>query len=83
MRVGAQIPNAETTILLTDGSSKQASDKPSLVLVVDDVADTYGELRAKGLTFVQEPTSAPWSNGRTFSLLRDPDGNVVLIGEES
>jgi catechol 2,3-dioxygenase-like lactoylglutathione lyase family enzyme len=42
----------------------------------DDPKGTYEDLRAKGVEFVQEPTSADWG---TFAIFKDADGNVFVL----
>jgi predicted enzyme related to lactoylglutathione lyase len=42
----------------------------------DDVQATYRQLRARGVEFLEEPQSQPWGE---FVMLRDPDGNQLLL----
>ena len=77
-----QIPGADTAVLLTERSNERPAGKPALVLVVDDVTGTFRRLAAKGAMFTQEPTSAPWNADQTFALLRDSEGNTIMIGSE-
>jgi lactoylglutathione lyase len=77
-----QIPGADTAALLTEKSSDKEPDKPSLVLVVDDVIDVHKALAAKNVRFTQEPTPAPWNKNQLFALLQDSEGNIVMIGSE-
>ncbi len=76
------LPGAETAILLTPRNGNEISDRPSLVLAVDDVTNTYRELQAKGVQFTQSPTRAPWKSGESFALFRDSEGNTILIGSD-
>ena len=46
-------------------------------LVADDVKATCQELKAKGVTLVQEPKDADWG---TFAMIADPDGNTFVLG---
>ncbi len=47
-------------------------------LFADDVMATAKELKAKGVTFVQEPQKADWG---TSAIIADPDGNQFVLGE--
>jgi len=43
----------------------------------DDVRATYRQLRQRGVEFLGEPKDEPWG---TFVMLKDPDGNQLVIG---
>ena len=51
-----------------------------LVLAVNSVDDSYRELRDKGVEFPQQPAPASWEPGQTYALLRDSEGNTVMLG---
>ncbi|MEJ2188640.1 MAG: glyoxalase superfamily protein [Acidobacteriota bacterium] len=51
----------------------------NIVFVSDDVEETYRELVARGVEFVQEPKKADWGTAAVF---RDPDGNSFVISSE-
>jgi len=46
-------------------------------LRVDDLAATYVELRAKGVTFTAPPEKQPW--GGSLAHFKDPDGNILTL----
>src|SRR5690606_25397426 len=48
------LPGAETAILLTPRQGNDPTDRPCLVMAVDDVAITFEELQAKGVQFTQK-----------------------------
>jgi lactoylglutathione lyase len=73
------VPGAETHILLTHRTTEAESEMPCLVLIADDVADTYRKLTARGVTFTKEPGKAPWNPTQTFAQLRDSEGNQIVI----
>lgn len=77
-----RIPGAETAALLTKRTDDQQTETPILVFIVDDVAATYNELKAKGVTFTQEPTEAQWNKGQKFALLIDSEDNTIMIGSD-
>lgn len=79
-----EIPGARTKVLLTrkaDGESRNGA--PSLVLTVDDVHALCRELNEKGVEFTTEPQTAPWDEGEVYAVLRDSEGNLVMIGTKS
>jgi catechol 2,3-dioxygenase-like lactoylglutathione lyase family enzyme len=58
---------------------KRAQDEGGmhgLGLNVDDCEKTYGELRAKGVEFMQEPSRRPYG---TEALCRDNSGNWLVL----
>ncbi len=46
---------------------------------VDDIQETYAELKEKGVEFVKEPAQEEW--GGWFATFKDPDGNYLQIFE--
>lgn len=79
-----KIPGSQTKILLTRKIDEQASHGvPSLVLTVDDVFKSYQALKDKGVVFTKEPAGAPWDDGEVYAILRDSEGNLVMLGTES
>jgi predicted enzyme related to lactoylglutathione lyase len=74
------LPGAETAIVLTQRDNELINEVPSLVLAVDDVESTFDELRAKGVAAIHPPRPAPWNPEQNFALLRDSEGNTILIG---
>lgn len=43
---------------------------------VDDCKATFGQLRARGVEFIQEPNPVPWGIDAAF---RDPSGNHIRV----
>ena len=60
---------------------KQVVGKPqSITLHVTDITAVYQDLKAKGVTFVQEPDTQPWG---TFATIEDSEGNHLLLVQTS
>lgn len=65
------------------GTAELPSDAPSqdrvvLSMGVDEVDQTYAQLRERGVTFLNEPHDQPnW--GIRVVHLRDPDGNLIEL----
>jgi len=69
---------AETmVVLLKQLDHKPNTSVPALVLVADNVQETYDELKAKGVEFAQPPKKASWGE---HAILKDSEGNLVLFG---
>lgn len=51
-----------------------------LVVACDDIQATYDDLKARGVTFDGPPDKTPWG---TFATLRDPDGNSLVLHEDT
>jgi predicted enzyme related to lactoylglutathione lyase len=72
-----QVPGGETMVVLFHKPDHRPDEVPALVFVVDSVEGTYRELAKKGVEFVQPPKKAQWGES---AILRDPEGNLVLLG---
>ncbi|MET0272550.1 MAG: VOC family protein [Phenylobacterium sp.] len=75
-----EIPGAETRIVFTKRADVTPSSEPDLILVCDDVEESFRALSAKGVDFTQEPTDAPWRPGERYALFRDSEENLVMLG---
>jgi catechol 2,3-dioxygenase-like lactoylglutathione lyase family enzyme len=51
----------------------------ALTLDVGDMAAVHADLKAKGVTFVQEPDVQPWG---TFAIIQDSEGNHLILVEQ-
>jgi catechol 2,3-dioxygenase-like lactoylglutathione lyase family enzyme len=60
-----------------DGHEDRIGSFSSISFVADDVEATCRELKARGVTFVQEPEKADWG---TAAIIADPDGNQFVVG---
>ena len=66
-------PGSACSIVIGDGVTKQEPGSvDGLLLAVKDIAQTYSELRQKGVA-VTEPKMQPW--GSLHADFDDPDGN--------
>lgn len=75
-----EIPGSPTRILFERRPDEAPGEQPSLNLVVENVDAAYAALLAKGVVFDQDPIDAPWAPGERYALLRDSEGNLILIG---
>ena len=57
-----------------------AGSLQGLVLTSSDNWADYKVFRERGVEFVGPPEAQPW--GRTETLLRDPDGNSLVLQQE-
>jgi predicted enzyme related to lactoylglutathione lyase len=55
--------------------------EPVIYLHVRDVDRAYRDLKAKGVTFQQEPQDMPWNH--RVAILRDPEGRMVMLAQLS
>ena len=51
----------------------------ALTFEVSDIAALYQELKAKGVTFLEEPDVQPWG---TFAAIQDSEGNSLILVEQ-
>jgi predicted enzyme related to lactoylglutathione lyase len=76
---------AETEIVLYlpdqnwEHYSQVVGKSQALTFNVTDMAALHGELKAKGVTFVQEPDTQPWG---TYAIIEDSEGNHLLLVEQ-
>lgn len=77
-----ELPGAETKILFTRRNDETPNDVPSLIFVTGDVEARYETLKKKGVVFTQAPSQAAWNPEETFALLRDSEGNTILLSSQ-
>jgi catechol 2,3-dioxygenase-like lactoylglutathione lyase family enzyme len=51
----------------------------ALTFEVSDIAALHEDLKAKGVTFLQEPDLQPWG---TFATIQDSEGNSLILVEQ-
>jgi predicted enzyme related to lactoylglutathione lyase len=78
--VELELAGAETRVVFTKRPNDAPSAEPDLILICDDVEESFRALSAKGVAFTQEPTEAPWRPGERYALFRDSEGNLVMLG---
>lgn len=73
-------PGADVPLVLAHGfghwTPERVGGYVGLILSVDDMASTYENLKAQGVTFASEPEGSPWG---IFAEMKDPDGNVFVL----
>ncbi len=71
---------SSTALILTHGygnwSPEKVGGNTGLMFNVEDIASTYKDLKAKGVTFLSEPNAQPYG---TDVQARDPDGNIFVL----
>ena len=72
------IPGAETWIALftPEGHENRIGGFQPMTFWSDDVFSTCNQLKAKGVTFAEEPRQEPWG---TMAIFKDPDGNQFVL----
>ena len=75
LRVGT----ADTRVVLftADGQEDRIGTSLNGSFACENVEKTYEELRARGVEFVAPPKKEPWG---TYAVLKDPDGNQIVLG---
>jgi predicted enzyme related to lactoylglutathione lyase len=75
------IPGAETGLALftPDGHEDRIGQFQSMSFWCDDVFATAKTLKAKGVTFAQDPKSETWGSSAIF---QDPDGNRMVLSSK-
>lgn len=72
------IPRAETKIVLftATGQEKAIGGFMNISFAADNVKATVKELKARGVEFMEEPTTADWGE---YAIFKDPDGNKFVV----
>ena len=71
--------DARTEIHLDKVEAITPSERPTLPLIAPDVPGAVQALRDKGVQIVAEPKPAEWNEAVTYALIRDSEGNVILL----
>ena len=71
---------ATALALVTWFDSMPAGSLQGLVLSSSDIRADYETFRKRGVAFPGPPKEQPW--GRTETVLRDPDGNSIVLQQE-
>jgi len=74
-----EIPGARTQLRLETVEEMPERGGPTLPIIAPDVEAIIEGLRTKGIEIVSEPKPAEWDAQVTYTLIRDPEGNVVLL----
>lgn len=78
-----ELGSAGGTVILQKQTARAgaALNRPvHLGIRVDDLDETYKQLRSRSVRFVRPPSAAPWGKQAT---LQDPEGNEIDLVEES
>ena len=72
------LPRAETKVVLftSPGYESLIGGFQNITFMADDVEATARELKARGVTFEQEPQKADWG---TSAIFKDIDGNRFVL----
>lgn len=75
------IPGAETWLALftPEGHENRIGGFQPMTFWCDDVFATCSQLKARGVTFAQEPREEPWG---TMAIFKDPDGNQFVVSSK-
>lgn len=76
-----ELPGAQTRIVFVRRRDATPSEEPDLILICDDVDQSFAELKGRGVTFTQAPAAAPWRPDERYALFRDSEGNLVMLGD--
>lgn len=73
------LPGAETRLQFARMDEISITDRPALVLVADDVDAEAKRLSAADVIITNGPDDAPWAPGTRWLMIRDSEGNLVLL----
>lgn len=74
------LPGAETRLHFARTSELSwLAEMPALALVVADVDADAERFRDTGVEITHGPEDTPWAQGARFLMIRDSEGNVLLL----
>jgi lactoylglutathione lyase len=79
--VSVRVGGSPLGLGLDDDPSSGARGATTLWVYVDDCDRAVEHLAAAGVPVLEPPTDQPW--GERVARVRDPDGNVVILGQEA
>jgi uncharacterized glyoxalase superfamily protein PhnB len=77
--VGLELGGAHLGIGRDPEATAGPSERFSLWVYAEDCDAAVERLRGAGVEIVEEPADQPW--GERVARVRDPDGNLVIIGQ--
>jgi lactoylglutathione lyase len=79
--VGLELGGAHLGIGRDPAASAPPTERFSLWVYAEDCDSAVERLRAGGVRILEEPADQPW--GERIARVADPDGNVVIIGQQT
>jgi len=73
-----RVPKAETRLVLftAEGDEKRIGTMMNLSFACDDIAQTYAQLKARGVEFEGPPEKQPWGS---YAMFKDSEGNRFAV----
>jgi len=73
-----KIPGADTLIVLftLEGHEERVGTRSNIIFTSDNIAKTYGDLKARGVLFTEDLKEESWG---TYATFQDLDGNTFLL----
>ena len=74
-----RVPKAETRVVLftAEGEEKRIGTFMNMSYACDDIAETYEQLKARGVEFEAPPQKQPWGS---YAIFKDSEGNRFVVG---
>jgi catechol 2,3-dioxygenase-like lactoylglutathione lyase family enzyme len=69
--------DGDSTLSIQHDESATVTNNVVLYFECDDLDETVGDLKSKGLTFDEDPTDRPWLWRQAY--LKDPNGNKICL----
>ncbi len=74
-----EIPGSRTQVHFERRDGDARALRPVLPVIAPDVAGAIEDIRARGVEIVREPAPAEWDAETTYAMIRDSEGNLVLV----
>jgi predicted enzyme related to lactoylglutathione lyase len=74
-----EVPGSRTRVHFDRREGETQALRPVLPMIAPDVAGAVETLRTRGAEIVREPEPAEWDAETTYAMIRDSEGNLVMI----
>ena len=74
-----EVPGSRTQVHFDRREGEAQALRPVLPMIAPDVAGAVETLRTRGAEIVREPEPAEWDAETTYAMIRDSEGNLVMI----
>ncbi|WDR07187.1 VOC family protein [Devosia rhodophyticola] len=74
-----RVPGAKTLLHFDKLATLETTEKPVLILASEDVDAACQKLAGRGVVPISGPGDAPWEPGTRWAMIKDSEGNLILI----
>lgn len=80
IEVKADNDDVVLVLFTPEGSESHVGTFSNVIFDCEDIQETYKELKARGVEFIEPPSEQIWG---WWAMFKDPDGNTYGIGQHA